>query len=134
MNLLNYIFLAVINGQLTSDFVSDLLGRESRYVSVKKLSFICSFQADRLLQNGISGSQCGDPDYPYLLRVRPMPALPDRIVKDRWSRSRPKRRLEFGQMKPQQMIPVKFDGEKAIYGSCTSNSFSRWHIKWNTDY
>ena len=98
------------------------------------------------MQNGISGSQCGDPDYPYLPRVRPMPALPiksntlpdrklaDRKLADRWSRSRPKRRLEFGQMKPQQMIPVKIDGGRAIYGSCTSNSFSRWHIKWNTDY
>merc|ERR1712133_42155 len=102
MNLLNYLFLAVVEGtyQMTSDM------------------------ADRLLQNGISGSQCGDPDYPYLPRVRPMPALPDRIIKDRWSgpkRPSPKRRSEiltklFGQMKPQQMIPVKIDGGRAIYG------------------
>ena len=90
-----------------------------------------------LLQSGLTATQCGDPGDPfYLMRIMPATLPPDHIVKEYQTRSRPrpKRRSEYGVYKPQQMIPVKFDGEKAMYGSCTANSFSKYHIKWNTNY
>ena len=63
--------------------------------------------------NGIdpSGNQCVEPSYEqfekYLLRMEKLDSL-------------------------KEVIPVNFDGDRAIYGSCTANSFCEYHIKRST--
>lgn len=82
-----------------------------------------------LLQNGKTGTQCGDPE----LKYPPAPRKVDIIIRDRWRRG-VKRRSAMGDQPHAKMIPVNVVGGQAIYGSCTSNSFSKYHIKWNSNY
>ena len=121
MNLLNFLFLAAIDGNLLP---SDMVSRDVIVEKINSVSWAV-IQADLLLQNGIGGAQmnfCGDPAYPVRRKIDILPNEQREYAK--------KRRSAFDNSKESaKIIPVQVDDGQAIYGSCTANSFSKYHIK-----